>query len=54
MEKIVSDLKLEIYSKNGSTMYCDYYFYNGISSERGTTKAGVMDTINIAQQQATP
>lgn len=40
MKKLVNDLKLEIYSKGGSTFYCDYYFYNGISSERGTTKAG--------------
>lgn len=39
MEKITSDLKLTIYSK-GNTWHCDYYFYNGISSERGTTKAG--------------
>lgn len=40
MEKIKNNLKMEIYSKGGSTWYCDYYFYNGISSERGTTKAG--------------
>lgn len=40
MRKIVNDLKMEIYQKGGSTWYCDYYFYNGIGSERGTTKAG--------------
>ena len=39
MKKIVNDLKMEIYTKGGSTCYCDYYFYNGIGSERGTTKA---------------
>ena len=39
MKKIINDLKLEIYDKGGSTWFCDYYFYNGISSERGTTKA---------------
>lgn len=39
MEKITNTLKLEIYSKGGATWYCDYYFYNGISGERGTTKA---------------
>lgn len=39
MEKIKNNLKMEIYNKGGSTWYCDYYFYNGISSERGTTKA---------------
>ena len=39
-EKIINHLKLELYSKGGSTCYCDYYFYNGISSEQGTTRAG--------------
>lgn len=39
-EKITNTLKMEVYNKGGSVMYCDYYFYNGISSERGTTKAG--------------
>lgn len=38
-KKIKNNLKMEIYSKGGSSMYCDYYFYNGISSERGTTRA---------------
>ena len=40
MEKIKNDLKLTIYFKGGSTWYCDYYFYNGISSQQGTTRAG--------------
>lgn len=40
MEKIKNELKMEIYSKTGTIWYCDYYFYNGLSSERGTTKAG--------------
>lgn len=39
-EKITNTLKMELYTKGGSQWYCDYYFYNGISSERGTTKAG--------------
>lgn len=39
MKKITNTLKLEIYSKGGATWFCDYYFYNGISSEQGTTKA---------------
>lgn len=39
MDKLVNTLKMEIYNKGGYTWYCDYYFYNGISSERGTTKA---------------
>lgn len=38
-EKITSYLNLELYSKGGATYYCNYYFYNGISSEQGTTKA---------------
>lgn len=38
-EKIKNELKLEIYEKGGSTWYCDYYFYNGIGYEKGTTKA---------------
>lgn len=38
-EKIKSELKLEIYEKGGSTWYCDYYFYNGLGYEKGTTKA---------------
>lgn len=38
-EKIINDLELTIYSKGGSTYYCDYYFYNGFHYERGTTKA---------------
>ena len=40
MDKLVNTLKMEIYNKGGSTWYCDYYFYNGIASEQGTTKAG--------------
>lgn len=40
MEKITNYLKLTIYKKGGSSFYCDYYFYNGISHEEGTTKAG--------------
>lgn len=39
MEKLKNTLKLEIYNKGGQTWFCDYYFYNGISSETGTTKA---------------
>lgn len=39
MEKIKNTLKLEIYNKGGQSWFCDYYFYNGISSEQGTTKA---------------
>lgn len=39
-EKIKNELKLEIYEKGGSTWYCDYYFYNGLGYEKGTTKAG--------------
>lgn len=39
MDKLVNTLKMEIYNKGGATWFCDYYFYNGISSERGTTKA---------------
>lgn len=38
-EKIKNELKLEIYEKGGSTWYCDYYFYNGLGYEKGTTKA---------------
>ena len=38
-EKIISDLELTIYQKGGSTWYCDFYFYNGINYEKGTTKA---------------
>ena len=38
-EKITSNLKLEIYEKGDSTWYCDYYFYNGLGYEKGTTKA---------------
>lgn len=38
-ETITNFLKLELYSKGGSACYCDYYFYNGISSEQGTTRA---------------
>lgn len=38
-EKIKSELKLEIYEKGGNTWYCDYYFYNGLGYEKGTTKA---------------
>lgn len=38
-EKIKNELKLEIYNKGGATWYCDYYFYNGIGYEKGTTKA---------------
>lgn len=40
MEKVRNILELTIYSKGGLTYYCDYYFYNGISFEKGTTKAG--------------
>lgn len=40
MEKIKNDLKLTIYQRGGSCWYCDYYFYNGITSEQGTTRAG--------------
>ena len=39
MEKITSNLKLTIYNKGGATWFCDYYFYNGINHEHGTTKA---------------
>lgn len=39
MEKIKSTLTLEIYRKGDSTWFCEYYFYNGISYEEGTTKA---------------
>lgn len=39
-EKIKNTLKLEIYNKGGSQWYCDYYFYNGLGYEKGTTKAG--------------
>ena len=38
-EKIKNTLKLEIYTKGGSQWYCDYYFYNGLGYEKGTTKA---------------
>lgn len=38
-EKIKNELKLEIYNKGGATWYCDYYFYNGLGYEKGTTKA---------------
>lgn len=38
-KKITNNLKLEIYNKGGSTWYCDYYFYNGLGHEKGTTKA---------------
>ena len=38
-EKIKNELKLEIYNKGGAAWYCDYYFYNGIGYEKGTTKA---------------
>jgi len=31
-------LELTLYSK-GATWYCDYYFYNGDTYEKGTTKA---------------
>lgn len=37
--KIESDLVLTIYNKGGLTWYCDYYFYNGLGYEQGTTKA---------------
>lgn len=37
--KIESDLILTIYNKGGLTWYCDYYFYNGLGYEQGTTKA---------------
>lgn len=37
--KIESDLILTIYNKGGQTWYCDYYFYNGLNYEQGTTKA---------------
>lgn len=40
MEKTKNYLKLSLYTKGGSTYYCNYYFYNGINYERGTTKAG--------------
>lgn len=39
-KKITNNLKLEIYNKGGQTWYCDYYFYNGLGYEKGTTKAG--------------
>lgn len=39
-ERIKNTLKLEIYTKGGSQWYCDYYFYNGLGYEKGTTKAG--------------
>lgn len=39
MEKLKNTLELTIYTKGGSSWYCDYYFYNGINYERGTTKA---------------
>lgn len=39
-EKIRNTLKLEIYTKGGSQWYCDYYFYNGLGYEKGTTRAG--------------
>lgn len=39
-EKIKNTLKLEIYTKGGSQWYCDYYFYNGLGYEKGTTRAG--------------
>ena len=38
-EKIKNVLELTIYNKGGATWYCDYYFYNGISYERGITQA---------------
>lgn len=38
-EKIKNELKLEIYEKGGSTWYCNYYFYNGLGYEKGSTKA---------------
>lgn len=38
-KKIICNLKMEIYNKGGQTWYCDYYFYNGISYEKGTKKA---------------
>lgn len=40
MEKINNYLKIIIYDKGGYTLYGDYYFYNGITHENGTTKAG--------------
>ena len=40
MEKIKNTLELTLYTKgNGTTWYCDYYFYNGYTYEKGTTKA---------------
>lgn len=38
--KIICNLKMEVYNKGGSSWYCDYYFYNGLNYEKGTTKAG--------------
>lgn len=38
-KKIINTLKLEIYNKGGQTWFCDYYFFNGINYEKGTTKA---------------
>lgn len=38
-KKIKCNLKMEVYNKGGATWYCDYYFYNGINFEKGTTKA---------------
>jgi len=37
--KIKNNLKLEIYNTGGQTWYCDYFFYNGLGHEIGTTKA---------------
>lgn len=38
-KKIINTLKLEIYNKGGQTWFGDYYFFNGINYEKGTTKA---------------
>lgn len=38
-KKNKSTLRLEIYHKGGQTFYCDYYLYNGINYDKGTTKA---------------
>ena len=38
-ERIESNLILTVYNRGGLTWYCDYYFYNGLSYDQGTTKA---------------
>lgn len=39
MEKLKNYLELTVYTKGGASVYCDFYFYNGKTYEKGTTKA---------------